>query len=1147
VRREALATLFFPDTDDPLGALRWQLSALRHQIGPALLVAHRDRVQLDHAACWVDADTFEHALDGSAARSIEQIVAALNLYRGEYLTGMSLPDAPEFDLWLLGRQAYYRQRYEHALTGLVERLIREERTTDAIVWAQRLVQSDALAEPANLQLMRLYALNGQRAAALAHYEQYRRLLHAEIQAEPGSEAAILYAEIAAGRVTPIPAPPPALSQVPPPHRHNLPALTPPFQGRDTELAQLRAILTEKLYLPPMRPRLVQRPRLIDLRDPSRPLTLIAAPAGSGKTTLAGAWIAQIDRPVAWLSLDEDDNDPTRFLTYFIAALQTLWPNMGETALPLLHSPQPPPPKSILTLLLNDLNTLSTPYLLVLDDYHVIDTSPIHEALAWLIDRRPRQMHLVITSRTDPPLPLARWRARGHLTELRAADLRFTPDESARFLNETMSLRLSADDIAALEARTEGWIAGLQLAALSLQGHDDVGGFIRAFSGSHAFIVDYLVDEVLRWQTETIQHFLLHTAILDRLTAPLCDAVLGNSESSMPHAAAQALLEQIERANLFLIPLDDERRWYRYHQLFAEVLRHRLQQARPDHWLELHRRAGEWYAHQGMLREAITHALAARDFKRAAQWITQTFFALWVQGELATLLNWIKASPEEELRAHPQGNIGYAWALAFAGQAEAAEARLQLAEEALRASPTAARAALDDLWGQVIALRARLAARRGDWQMAIDLAQTALARLSPASVGFRGEAYYSRALAYLLKGALPEAGRASAEASAFGWATGNYLLAVNSERNAALAHAAQGHLRAAAETYQQMLAQALAHADRLLPAVGIAHVGQAEICYQWNDLDAAARHVQTGLALGRAGGLADILFSGSMILAQLRVAQGQGEAALESLRQAERLAAHMGAPQAMHHVHALAALIQLQLGRHAAAALWAQTYRDSGVDRAAYAHEVESLVLARVWIAQGNVAEAATLLAHLLPAAEAAERMGSVIELLALQALVVHGDPAGAFAALARALTLAEPEGYVRVFVDAGEVMREVLSAWRSEMARRGSAEVSSRVLAYADKLLEAFAKGRKARDLRLADAVPAPSLKPQASRLVEPLSDREREVLRLVADGLSDRAISDHLVLAIGTVKKHLNNIYGKLGVHTRTQALARASALNLF
>src|SRR6266516_2195537 len=434
------------------------------------------------------------------------------------------------------------------------------------------------------------------------------------------------------------------------------------------------ILATKLYIPRLRPNVVPRPRLIERLNEGlhRKLTLIAAPAGFGKTTLVSAWVAGCDRQVAWLSLDAGENDPRLFLTYLVAALQTIAPTIGEGALGVLQSPQPPPSEAILTALLNEITTLPNHFVLVLNDYHVIDTKPIDMALTYLVEHLPPQIHLVIATREDPQLPLARLRARSHLTELRAADLRFAASEASAFLSQVMGLSLSAADIAALEDHTEGWIAGLQLAALSMQGHQDVPGFIRAFAGDHRYIVDYLVEEVLQRQPEPVRSFLLQTSILDRLHGPLCAAVTGQEEGN-------ARLEALERGNFFVVPLDDKRHWYRYHHLFAEVLSAHLMAEQPDQVSALHRRASEWYEQHGSAADAIRHALAARDFARAAGLVELAVPAMGRSRQETTVLGWLKALPDQLVRARPVLSVHYAGTLLVSGELEGVEARLRDAE------------------------------------------------------------------------------------------------------------------------------------------------------------------------------------------------------------------------------------------------------------------------------------------------------------------------------------------------------------------------------------------------------------------------------------------------------------------------------------
>ena len=428
------------------------------------------------------------------------------------------------------------------------------------------------------------------------------------------------------------------------------------------------ILATKLFIPPLRPKIVLRPRLIERLNKGltsdRKLTLISASAGFSKTTLVSEWIVDSGRPTAWLSLDEGDNDPACFLMYLVAALQTIASNIGAGAMAVLQSPRPPSTESILTTLLNEITTIPGNFLLVLDDYHVIDAKPVHQALTFLLEHLPPQAHLVIATREDPPLPLARLRARGQLTELRAAelraaDLRFTPTEAADFLNGVMGLDLAVEDIAALEARTEGWIAGLQFAALSMQRCQDATSFIKSFTGSHHFVLDYLVEEVLQRQPDSIQAFLLRTSILDRLCGPLCDAVLRS-----PSASGQETLEDLERANLFIVPLDNERRWYRYHHLFAELLRQRLHQSASSGneeggVAEYHTRASQWYEDHGLEIEAFQHAAAANDIERAEGIIEGKGIPLHFRGAVAAILGWLASLPKTVLDARPSLCVRYA--------------------------------------------------------------------------------------------------------------------------------------------------------------------------------------------------------------------------------------------------------------------------------------------------------------------------------------------------------------------------------------------------------------------------------------------------------------------------------------------------------
>lgn len=925
------------------------------------------------------------------------------------------------------------------------------------------------------------------------------------------------------------------------------------------------ILQTKLYTPRQQRQknVVWRPLLLEkLRNGlGGKLTLISAPAGFGKSTLLREWLGQnaessAAHAVAWLTLDSDDNDPVRFLLYLIASLQKFASTVGETAWGLLQSPQPPATNTILTSLLNDLSQLGSAegqpqprYVLVVEDYHLISAASIHEALTYVIDHAPPHFHVILTTRADPPLPLARWRAREQLSEIRAADLRFTAEEAATFLNDRMGLHLSSDEVIALETRTEGWIVGLQLVALSLQGHANKRDFLQTFSGSHRYVLNYLVEEVLNQQPPIVQEFLLRTAILDRLCGALCDAVIGDwalgageLSAAAPPARAQVILEQLYQANLFTIPLDDEGHWYRYHQLFAEALQHRLRQAQPDMWRQLHSRASRWYAQQGLLADAIQHALRATDFPRVAELIEQSWPATWNQGAVATLLNWVQMLPAAVLLARPNLAISYAWALALAGQIEAAEAELQQVEVALqRAGPEAEFTphTRDALLGRVAALRAMLVARQGEPGQAVQLAQSALKLISTDAALLRGNAAYALGLAYQQNGALTEALAAYQTATQLGLAVDDHFLTITARYHIGRIWMAQGQLRQAATTYQQLLHEATQRA-RPLPVIGLAYVGYAEILYQWNDLAAASQQIENGLALSPSGTLTytDGPLHRFVTLARIRQASGDQEGALAAVQSAMETAQQTGIALDVGRAAALQALIQLRLGQTELAARWAQHYSHALTDGDPfpYVHEFEMLVLVRVLLIQARAQEALALLTAWLPAAEGSQRLGSVIEMRMLQAqgLRLAGQATAAQHTLLQALVLAKPEGYVRLFVDEGEPLRQLLTDVRLTID-------DAPLRAYTEQVLATF------------DNLPGTSLvanseppKFETQNLIEPLTIRELEVLRLITAGLSNAEIAGQLVVSVGTVKSHLKHIYGKLAVQSRTQAVAQARQLGL-
>ena len=665
------------------------------------------------------------------------------------------------------------------------------------------------------------------------------------------------------------------------------------------------LLVTKLYIPLIRPELVPRPRLIKRLNAGlcRKLTLVSAPAGYGKTTLISEWLQQMDRPFTWISLDDGDNDPSRFLAYLAAALQRINSSWGQIVQELLCSPQPPAPTAMVAALINKVTADGSPFVLILDDYQLISVPSIHNALAFLLDNMPPPMHLVILSRADPPLALARLRARGELTEIRADDLRFTMDEAAVFFNEVMDLDLTRQQIAALESRTEGWIAGLQLAGLSLQGlpGGDVASFIEAFAGSHRYVMDYLVEEVFSRQPPDVQRFLLQTSILDRLCGVLCDALVTDHRSPIPDS--QSVLEYLERNDLFVVPLDNERRWYRYHHLFADLLHDRLRQVQPGREPELHRRASRWFEREGLISEAVTHALAAEDHDTVVRLIEEAGGDLLRRGEPITLLRWIERLPEELVRSQPRLCSIHAWALLLTGQVAAVEPRLRdvergLADEARRAAwgEYRVRAVLSES----VAIRAYAAYLAGDTARTVALAQEALEYLHEENLTARSVVAYLLGRAALLEGDTAGAQEAVSQAIKMGQAAGNTHLVVPATCFLADLQAAAGRLRWADETYRQALQLAAEGSGRLLPVAAEAYLGMGSLQYEWNDLETATRHLTESVELGKRWGNAGIIALSYAALAGVRQAQGGAPGAGGFAGRVWPVAAHRADHPAVYH-------------------------------------------------------------------------------------------------------------------------------------------------------------------------------------------------------------------------------------------------------
>jgi LuxR family maltose regulon positive regulatory protein len=887
---------------------------------------------------------------------------------------------------------------------------------------------------------------------------------------------------------------------------------------------LDTLLRTKLHTPPPRPEFVSRPRLIERLERGlergHKLTLISASAGFGKTTLISdfaASLAQIDGKnpqsdiqnpkLCWLSLEEEDSDPARFLTYVLSAIQTAEPGVVEGALAALQSPQPPPPKSILTILINDMTAAAGRVMLVLDDYHLVTNQTNDEVLSFLLDHLPPALHLVLITREDPALPLARLRARGQLTELRAADLRFTPDEAVEFLNQVMGLDLTADEVAALERRTEGWIAGLQMAALSMQGRPDTAAFIDAFTGSHHFVLDYLMEEVLSRQPQDVQDFLLQTAVLDHLCGPLCDAVC----LFETHMDGQQMLEYLQQANLFIIPLDDERRWYRYHHLFADLLRQRLQRQQQESTAELHGRASVWYEEKGLEVEAFHHAVAAGDVERAARLVEGEGMPLHYRGAVVPVINWLAALPPAELDANPSLWVTYATALTMTGRAiDEVEAVLQAAEAALQD------AEIDDknrdLLGQIASIRAMSAVPQREAEVMMAQAQRALDLLSPDNLAARTGATWVLGLAYQYLGDLAEAGEAYHQAVAGGELSGNVMFTIAAKTSLGQIQEMDKQLVQAAQTYREVIELA---GDPPAAAAAETYLGLARITYEWNDLASSEEHAQQALYLAKQMETVDTPAACMTLLARLKLAADDTAAAGDLLDEAERFMRRPGFTDRLPEIPAARVRLLLMQGETAVAAELAQT-------------QELPLSQARVLLVQGDSTAALELLETWRAGTKVSDRPGGMLEGTALHALALqaNGLEDEAVQRLAEELAAAEPGGFIRSFVDEGGPMEQLLSA----AADRGI------MPAYTGRLLDNFHSSHT--ESRVSEAA--------QSTLIDPLSPRELEVLQLVAQGLSNREIGERLYLALDTVKGHNRHIFSKLGVQRRTEAVARASELGL-
>ncbi len=885
-----------------------------------------------------------------------------------------------------------------------------------------------------------------------------------------------------------------------------------------------SLLLTKLYIPPIRTAIVPRPGLIARLNEGlaaeRKLTLISAPAGFGKTTLISEWIAGCGRPVGWLSLDQSDTNPSRFFSYLIMALQLIKTGIGEGLLVALKSREPPQLEAVLTDLINEITSISANFIIVLDDYHSVEFKEVDQAVKFLIEYLPPQMHLLIASREDPSLPLARLRARGQLTELRAADLRFSPTEAADFLNQVMSLSLSSEDIAALETRTEGWIAGLQMAALSMHGLLKTGDFIRSFTGSHRFVLDYLMEEVLERQVEQVQIFLLRTSILDRLCGPLCDALLSGSFPS-----GQQTLEYLEHANLFIVPLDSDRCWYRYHHLFGDLLLKRLEQKLSVEGIaKLHIQASEWYEKNELILDAFKQAAAANDIERAERLMEHKQMPINHPGVPVTILNWLESLPLIVLNSKPSLWWKQAAMLIANYQIIGVEKKLQATEAAL-ASKIPPNAEMDEwarnLVGKIAYARTAIAATRYQAEDTLVYAHRAMEFLHPNNITYRSEVTLFIGFARYILGDRDAAELAYKEALSLAQAAGNDEIVLMATIRLGQIHELRNQLHQAFETYQKVIKMS---GENPPPFATLAYIGLARIYYAWNDLEMAEKYAEQSHQLARlCEQVIDRLISSELFLARLKISRKDPVSADQFLTKAEQHARQYDYIVRMPDIGAARALLCLHKGDTDTAAQVVQ-------------NEDRWLVRAEVLIARGNPAAALAIIVPHRQKMEEKRLDDQLLVTIVLQALALHalGENESTRQALKESLTMAKPGGFIRLFVDAGEAMRLMLQDLKSWIEQHPE-EQDQRLMAYVEKILAAFASPAEVQTSKSIN---------QQSGLIEPLSPRELEVLQLISQGLSNQEIGKRLFLALDTVKGHNRRIFEKLQVNRRTEAIARAREL---
>ena len=1074
--RESLAALFWPEYDQQhaLANLRRTLYSLNKSVQGELLDADREKIGLrDHKKVWLDLEEFEKLLSVSRGHAhpddqlcsgcIDSHEEAVRLYRGDFLEGFNLGDCPEFDEWQSLQRESLRQEFARVLQTVAEGCEAHSDWEHAIAYTRRWVALDRLHEPAQRFLMDLYQRAGQQSASLRQYDELVKILKDELGQKPDPETEALYHAIRDGAIPPT-----------------------QDQGKDTKKARTapqfeEPLLKTKLYIPSSRGQKVYRQLLIHQLNQIEQysLAILSAPAWFGKTTSLVEWASQSPLPVGWYSLDSSDNDVVRFLSYLIAALESIQSGIGMDARSLLRAPQPAPPQLVLAHIISELESMQTPLILVLDDYQFITARVIHDTVSFFLDHLPTNLHFIIATRADPPLGLARLRSRGQLLEIRTNDLRFSPEEAVEYLNHVMGLTLSPDNVALLDEKIEGWIAGLQMAALSIRGREDVAHFIKAFSGSNRYILDYLTDEVLSNQTKDIQTFLIQTSILDRLCSSLCNSVVEwveastNSEgrkttreSSVTLHDCQAIIEYLERTNLFIIPLDNERLWYRYHHLFADLLQARLEQAIGEQEVAfLHQRASQWYENNGLVGEAIQHALAAHDYIKAANLIEGIAETTWINGEYSKLTGWILALPEEFARSRVWLCIWFAWCLTQTGPLDDAGPWIEAAEQAFESeipstppSLSTDRVAIQDEINTIKVLKSTL---EQDYAKALEYAlpvlQHPLASRRSSSLLSRCNLLHGCSSAYYLLGELSEAEQICQETIRLAKEAGIFNRHCHAAHKKSHIHRITGQLHQALRFINETLEYFHQQGRQDYYPLADLYCRLSDLYYEWNDFETSQRMVTESFRIDEMFEAPTYLVGSLNTQGHLLIAQGDLDGAEKVLQKAAKLMQKSVCWPPLHWENE-SYLVKLWLvrGDLPRADRWVQEHQPSASERSSFAQEAYEIACARVFIAQGRFNKAVDLLGLLVKSAQAGGRNGRLIEIRVLEAIarIAEGDGKKANLALEQALLLAKPEGYSRVFLDEDEPIKLLLIDFQKKLINHKNQD--AKMSEYVNHLLKEY-------------------------------------------------------------------------------------------